>query len=64
MNGVAIYDMEGTDVRYTGQFSGNFNGALYFPKANLTFRGGAGLAGCMVVVANVLSVGPEGMRVI
>ena len=63
MNGVAILDLEvtGTNksqgVRFTGQFTSNFNGAIYFPYAYLTFRGGSGLTGCMVVVANVLDFG-------
>ncbi|GKQ49718.1 hypothetical protein BRSPCE3_05720 [Bradyrhizobium sp. Ce-3] len=63
MNGVLIFDMEGKtasktpDIKFTGQYTSNFNGAVYFPYAHLTFRGGAGLTGCMVVVAKVLDFG-------
>jgi Flp pilus assembly protein TadG len=58
MNGVAIYDPE-TNLKFTGQFTGNFNGALYFPNATLTFRGGSNLKGCMVLVANQISFGGD-----
>ena len=44
-------------MKFTGQFTSNFNGAIYFPYAHLTFRGGSGLTGCMVVVAKVLDCG-------
>ena len=64
MNGVLIFDLEGkgksgknAEVKFTGQFTSNFNGAVYFPYAHLTFRGGSGLTGCMVVVAKVLDFG-------
>ena len=63
MNGVLIYDQEGQGagstptVKFAGQFTSNFNGAVYFPYAHLTFRGGSGLTGCMVVVAKVLDFG-------
>jgi Flp pilus assembly protein TadG len=58
MNGVLIFDQETTsNVRFAGQFTSNFNGAIYFPYSHLTFRGGSGLTGCMVVVANVLDFG-------
>jgi hypothetical protein len=63
MNGVLIFDQEGKgqsktpDVKFAGQFTSNFNGAIYFPYAHLTFRGGSGLTGCMVVVAKVLDFG-------
>jgi Flp pilus assembly protein TadG len=63
MNGVLIFDLEGKgasntpDVKFAGQFTSNFNGAIYFPYAHLTFRGGSGLTGCMVVVAKVLDFG-------
>ena len=64
MNGVLIFDLEGkgksgknAEVKFTGQFTSNFNGAAYFPYAHLTFRGGSGLTGCMVVVAKVLDWG-------
>jgi hypothetical protein len=58
MNGVAIYDPE-TNLKFTGQYTGNFNGALYFPNATLTFRGGSSLTGCMVLVANIISFGGD-----
>ena len=60
MNGVLIFDQEGKgasnapDVKFAGQFPSNFNGAIYFPYAHLAYRGGSGLAGCMVVVAKEL----------
>jgi hypothetical protein len=60
MNGVLIFDLEGIgasttpDVRYAGTFASNFDGAIYFPYAHLTFRGGSNLTGCMVVVAKIL----------
>jgi len=65
MNGVLIFDQEGIgappsnppDVKFAGQFTSNFNGAIYFPYSHLTFRGGSGLTGCMVVVAKVLDFG-------
>jgi Flp pilus assembly protein TadG len=65
MNGVLIFDLEGKgappsnppDVKFAGQFTSNFNGAIYFPYAHLTFRGGSNLTGCMVVVAKVLDFG-------
>ena len=63
MNGVLIFDLEGKgasktpDIKFTGQYTSNFNGAVYFPYAHLTFRGGSGLTGCMVVVAKVLDFG-------
>jgi Flp pilus assembly protein TadG len=66
MNGVLIFDQEGLgasktpDVKFAGNFAGNFNGAIYFPYAHFTFRGGSGgsgLTGCMVVVAKVLDFG-------
>jgi Flp pilus assembly protein TadG len=61
MNGVLIFDQEVTaskkGIKFTGQFTSNFNGAIYFPYATLTFRGGSGLTGCMVVVAKVLDYG-------
>ena len=63
MNDVLILDLEGKgasktpDIKFTGQFTSNFNGAVYFPYAHLTFRGGSGLTGCMVVVAKVLDFG-------
>ena len=63
MNGVLILDLEGKgasktpDIKFTGQYTSNFNGAVYFPYAHLTFRGGSGLTGCMVVVAKVLDFG-------
>jgi Flp pilus assembly protein TadG len=60
MNGVLIYDMENNSgpPNFTGQFTGNINGALYFPNASLTFRGGSNLGnGCTVLVANKLSFG-------
>jgi hypothetical protein len=61
MNGVLIFDQEVTPkngtIKYAGQFNGNFNGAIYFPYAHLTFRGGSGLTGCMVVVAKELDYG-------
>jgi hypothetical protein len=63
MNGVLIFDQEVTTgnqtVKYTGNFTSNFNGAIYAPYAHLTFRGGSNLAGngCMLVVANVLDFG-------
>jgi len=63
MNGVLIYDLEGQgastppQVKFAGQFTSNFNGAIYFPYSQLTFRGGSGLSGCMVVVAEVLNFG-------
>ena len=44
-------------MKYTGQFTSNFNGAIYFPYAHLTFRGGSNLTGCMVVVAKILDYG-------
>jgi hypothetical protein len=56
MNGVAIYDPE-TNLKFAGQFTGNFNGALYFPNATLTFVGTSNLTGCMVLVANKLTFG-------
>jgi hypothetical protein len=66
MNGVLIFDQEVTtgnqSIKYTGNFIGNFNGAIYAPYAHLTFRGdstvttGNGTA-CMLVVANVLDFG-------
>jgi hypothetical protein len=62
MNGVAIYDMEynsGTP-NFTGQFAGNFNGALYFPNASLRYTGNSNLTGgCMVLVANTISFGDD-----
>jgi Flp pilus assembly protein TadG len=63
MNGVLIFDLEGKgapnppDVKYAGTFASNFNGAIYFPYAHLTFRGGSNLTGCMVVVAKELDFG-------
>jgi hypothetical protein len=64
MNGVLIFDLEGkgqsgknAEVKFTGQFTSNFNGAVYFPYAHLTYRGGSGLTGCMVVVAKILDFG-------
>ena len=62
MNGVLIFDLEGNgkskkqdiEVKYTGQFTANFDGAIFFPYAWLTFRGGSDLTGCMVVVAKIL----------
>jgi hypothetical protein len=63
MNGVLIFDQEVTtgnqSIKYTGNFQGNFNGAIYAPYAHLTFRGGSNLSGngCMLVVANILDFG-------
>jgi Flp pilus assembly protein TadG len=63
MNGVLIFDQEGKgasntpDVKFAGQFTSNFNGAIYFPYSHLTFRGGSNLTGCMMVVAKVLDFG-------
>ena len=63
MKDVLILDLEGKgasktpDIKFTGQYTSNFNGAIYFPYAHLTFRGGSGLTGCMVVVAKVLDFG-------
>jgi Flp pilus assembly protein TadG len=62
MNGVLIFDLEGKgastpNVKFTGQFTSNFNGAIYFPYSHLTYRGGSNLTGCMVVVAKVLDFG-------
>jgi hypothetical protein len=63
MNGVLIFDLEGKgaaktpDVKFTGQFNSNFNGAVYSPYSHLTFRGQASQTGCMIVVAKVLDFG-------
>jgi Flp pilus assembly protein TadG len=63
MNGVLIFDQEGQgastppQVKFAGQFTSNFNGAIYFPYSHLTYRGGSNLTGCMVVVAKVLDFG-------
>jgi Flp pilus assembly protein TadG len=63
MNGVLIFDLEGKgastppQVKFAGQFTSNFNGAIYFPYAHLTYRGGGNLTGCMVVVADILDFG-------
>jgi Flp pilus assembly protein TadG len=65
MNGVLIFDLEGMgapttpNVMWTGQFTSNFKGAIYFPYAHLTFRGGSNLTGCMIVVAKVLDFGGD-----
>jgi hypothetical protein len=64
MNGVLIFDQEVTtgnqSIKYTGNFIGNFNGAIYAPYAHLTFRGDSNLTqspGCMLVVAKILDFG-------
>ena len=63
MNGVLMFDLEGNgastppQVRFAGQFTSNFNGAIYFPYSHLTYRGGSNLTGCMIVVAQVLDFG-------
>jgi Flp pilus assembly protein TadG len=61
MNGVLIFDQEVTtknqSIKFTGNFTSNFNGAIFAPYAHLTFRGVSNLTGCMLVVANVLDFG-------
>jgi len=66
MNGVLIFDQEVTtgnqSIKFTGNFIGNFNGAIYAPYAHLTFRGDSTLTtgngtACMLVLANVLDFG-------
>jgi hypothetical protein len=44
-------------VKFAGQFTSNFNGAIYFPYSHLTYRGGSNLTGCMIVVADILDFG-------
>jgi hypothetical protein len=50
----------GTDVRLNGGSTQNFGGAIYLPKANVTFTGGSSTGtggGCLQLIADTIAFG-------